>query len=189
MTMQKPEDPKRLLIAEIVGAHGVRGDAKIRIYAEDATLAEQDEGLYTSATPDDHSRLHIALKKPYKSDIWLAQISGITTPEQIKAMGKTPLYIEASALPAKNDDAKNSEQEDDSFYFHELEGLAVYQDDNGAKGKEVGIVTAVQNFGASDLLDIRARNGSQFYHPFTKEDVPVLDIENGYLTIIQADII
>lgn len=173
---------KRIVIGEMIGSHGVRGVAKIRVFAEDEELINHPDGLYISEDPDQQKRLIINLKSPHKNDIWLADVHGITTPEEIKEMGRTLLYLNTSDLP-------ETDQDEDGFYYHELEGLAVYQDNNGEKGKEVGIVTAVQNFGGGDLLDIRARNGSQFYHPFTRDDVPVLDIENGYLTIIQAEII
>jgi 16S rRNA processing protein RimM len=173
---------QRIVVGEIIGSHGVRGVAKVRIFAEDETLLNQDQGLYISADQQNNDCLLIQLKSAYKNDVWLADIDGITAPEQIQEMGKTLLYIDSSALPVAEDD-------EDGFYYHQLEGLHVYQDADGQKGKEVGIVTAVQNFGGGDLLDIRAKNGSQFYHPFTNGDVPVLDIKAGYITIIQAEII
>ena len=180
------KENKRLIVAEIIGAHGVRGDMKIRIFAEDEYLIEDENGVFLSSDSTDQKRHFITLKKPYKKDVWLANMQGITTPEQIKAMGKTSVYILASALPEIQTGENETEE---SFYYHELEGLKVYHDNQGEKGKDVGVVIGLRNFGGGDLLEIRARSGDQFYHPFTKEDVPVLDIKNGYLTIIQREII
>lgn len=177
---------KRIIIAEIVGSHGVRGDMKLRLYAEDEGLVENEAGVFLSTDESDTKRHFITLLKPYKNDVWLARMDAITTPEQIKAMGKTSVAILSSELPEITTEESTQEE---SFYYHELEGLKVYQDNNGEKGKEVGIVTAMRNYGGGDLLDIKARGGDQFYHPFTCEDVPVLDIKGGYLTIVQREVI
>jgi 16S rRNA processing protein RimM len=179
------QNDRRIVIAEIVGSHGVRGDMKIKIHAEDENLVEHEDGVFINDDKSDTKRYIIGLLKPYKNDVWLGRMEGITTPEQIKAMGKTQLYILASELP----EIEADDDEEESFYYHDLEGLAVFHDKDGEKGKEVGVVTAVRNFGGGDLLDIRARSGDQFYHPFTKEDVPVLDVKNGFLTIVQREVI
>ena len=180
------QENKRIVVAEIVGSHGVRGDMKIRIHAEDEYLVEHDNGVFLSLDETDTKRHTLTLLKPYKNDVWLGRMEGINAPEPIKAMGKTPICILINELPEIEDSEEGAEE---NFYYHDLEGLKVYNDKNGEKGKEVGVVTAVQNFGAGYLLDIRARSGDQFYHPFTKEDVPILDIENGFLTILHREVI
>lgn len=175
------QDNKRIVVAEIVGAHGVRGDAKIRIYAGDETLVSRKDGVFTSDRAQDAARLYITLREPYKADMWLGRIKGVTTPEAIKAMGKVRLYIARADLPSSGDD--------DAFYYHDLEGLAVYLDDSGQKGAEIGRILGVQNFGGGDLLSIRRKDGGKdFFHLFSKDGVPVVNIAEGYITIIEPEV-
>ena len=35
----------------------------------------------------------------------------------------------------------------------------------------------MQDFGAGDLLEIKPKEGGSFYHPFTKEAVPKVDMK------------
>ena len=44
-------------------------------------------------------------------------------------------------------------------------------------GKTAGKVIAVHDFGAGDLLEIKPKEGGSFYHPFTKEAVPKVDMK------------
>ena len=59
--------------------------------------------------------------------------------------------------------------DEDEFYHADLIGL----DARLADGTVLGTVTAVPNFGAGDLLEIkRADTGESVYLPFTKAVVP-----------------
>jgi 16S rRNA processing protein RimM len=45
-------------------------------------------------------------------------------------------------------------------------------------------VTAIPNYGASDLLEVRdKRSGDTYLYPFTKAVVPEVKIAEGYLVI------
>ncbi|MEM6781966.1 MAG: PRC-barrel domain-containing protein, partial [Pseudomonadota bacterium] len=57
--------------------------------------------------------------------------------------------------------------DEDEFYYVDLIGRAV-EDENG---KAIGSVIALENFGASDLLEIKPKIGASFYLPFTDECV------------------
>jgi 16S rRNA processing protein RimM len=83
------------------------------------------------------------------------------------------------------DRARLPEQGDDStFYYDELIGLVAI-DDNGSA---LGQVVAVQNFGAGDLLEVRpATGGATVLVPFTKEIVPDIDREAGWLLMLPPE--
>ena len=50
----------------------------------------------------------------------------------------------------------------------------------------VGTVKSVQNFGASDMLEIAPREGGPtWYLPFTREAAPDLRISEGWLRIVR----
>jgi 16S rRNA processing protein RimM len=63
---------------------------------------------------------------------------------------------------------------DDEFYYSDLVGMMVYV----TGGNEIGIVHAVVNHGAGDLLEINGEKlKTSVIIPFTKEAVPTVDIE------------
>ena len=45
-----------------------------------------------------------------------------------------------------------------------------------AKGKAFGTIIKIENFGAGDLLEIKPVKGASYYVPFTKTNVPSVDI-------------
>ena len=173
--------PDRIIVAEILGAHGVRGNVKIKCHADDLSLIDNEDGLFISDKPSDMTRKRITLKSCHKGDMWLGTMEGITTPEQIKAMGRMRLYIERSALPEI--DADN----EDEFYYSDLEKLRVM--DHNDPSKQIGVIASVRNYGASDLLLIRRTNGEEFHHLFTEELCPVVDIKGGFVEIVEMEIV
>jgi len=100
----------------------------------------------------------------------------VQTREQAEAMKSTKLYIPRSALPAPDED---------EFYYSDLIGLKVELLD----GTPRGVVKAVHDFGSGDLLEIRTSGEKDWYHPFTKEAVPVVDVKGGrgVIDVIEPD--
>ena len=61
----------------------------------------------------------------------------------------------------------------DEYYYHDLVGLDVLQNDD-----KIGSVTAVNNYGASDILEITLLNGKVMDFAFTSDNFPAVDIQN-----------
>lgn len=139
---------KRILIAEITTAHGIKGQVKVRSYADDP-YALEDYTLYTDEAGE--KTLSLTLKNPIKGD-WIAEIDGVTDRNAAEDLRGAKLYIDRDALPPLPAG---------QFYHADLIGLSVV-DETGAT---VGTVTAVQNFGAGDLLEISNHTGSAIYLP------------------------
>ena len=99
----------------------------------------------------------------------------MTTREEAEALTGTKLYVPRTRLPAR---------EEDEWYHTDLIGLTA-QDRDGAA---IGTVNAVHNFGAGDLLEIRpASGGSTVVMPFTRETVPEVDVEGGWLRVVPPE--
>jgi len=98
----------------------------------------------------------------------------ITTREQAVALKGTQLFVPRELLP---------EPEEDEFYYADLIGLEV----KTTTGKRLGVVRAVHDFGAGDMLEIQpaksAEDQGSFFHPFTKLAVPKIDLEAGRIVI------
>ena len=69
---------------------------------------------------------------------------------------------------------------DDDFYHADLIGLEARLTD----GTVIGKVTAVPNFGAGDLIEVRdPRSGDTYLYPFTSAAVPHIHLKDGFLVI------
>ncbi|MBX2834049.1 MAG: ribosome maturation factor RimM [Micavibrio sp.] len=153
---------KKILIGKIASAHGVKGLVKILPYCDDVYLLEEVES---------HA---ISLKNALGKYI-LAEVEGISDKTAADALRGTELHIERSALPPADDG---------EFYYEDLIGLKAV---NQKTGSDAGLIKAVLNFGAGDLLEIRANNGSEYLVPFTDENVPSVDIESGVVHILPLE--
>jgi len=154
---------KRILIAKITTAHGVKGLVKLHIYAEDEQLANGT--LYTSESGS--NTLNITLKNATAKH-WLAAVEGVSDRNGAEALRGTELYIEQTSLP---------EIGDDEFYYVDIIGLPAVDE----SGTEIGKVIAVENFGASDLLEIQPNGAQSFYLPVSDETL--LDIKDDKIVV------
>ncbi len=157
------EGASRICIAKIATAHGIKGLVKLHVFADDNSLA--DGILFTSEGGD--KTLSLKLKNQTAKH-WLAEVEGITNRNEAEKLRGTELYIDKDNLPEANDD---------EFYIADLIGLSCIDKDN----KHIGKIIAVENFGASDLLEIQPDGGESFYLPFT--DDTTLKVSDTTVTI------
>lgn len=163
MSSNEPLNPKRICVAKIATAHGIKGLVKLHVYADDIALIKGD--LFTGETGDKTLKI---TPKNATAKHWLAEVDGVTERNGAEALRGTQLYIEQTALP---------EIDEDEFYYSDLIGLPAI-DENG---KEIGEIIAVDNFGASDLLDIKPKGVQSFYLPVTDETL--LEIRDNQVII------
>jgi 16S rRNA processing protein RimM len=90
----------------------------------------------------------------------LAEIEGVSDRDAAEALRNTELFIARDKLPEIKDA--------DTFYYEDLLGLKAVDED----GSEIGKITAIENFGAGELLEIRLTSGQDVLVPFTGEYVP-----------------
>lgn len=151
---------KRILIAEITTAHGIKGQVKVRSYADDP-YALEDYTLYTDEVGEE--TLSLTLKNPIKGD-WIAEVDGVTDRNAAEDLRGAKLYIDRDALPALPAG---------QFYHADLIGLSVVDETDAT----VGTVTAVHNFGAGDLLEVKTIKGQTAYISFSG-----VTVTNGKIT-------
>ena len=153
-------------MAQATGAFGVKGEIKVRPFTDDpdacvgyGPLLDADGAVVL--TPETH--------RPVKNALAVTAPE-VATREDAQALNGTLLHVPRSVLP---------EPDEDEFYFEDLQGLNVKSTD----GKRIGTVVAVHSFGAGDMLEIKPKEGASFFHPFTKEAVPKVDIGAGRVVV------
>lgn len=158
-----------LLLGVVIGAQGVRGEVKVKTFTADPeSLGDygplQDAGA-TKVYPLKVLRLS-------KGDVVIARIKGVEDRNAAEALKGTELYIQRSALPQAGDG---------EFYFADLVGLTAMM-----SGRVLGRVTAVHNYGAGDMLEVKTDSGRSAMVPFTDDAVPDVDLAAGRVTVEPA---
>lgn len=158
-------DPK-ILLGKIGAAHGIKGEVRITAFTQDPLAIADYNPLQT-----DRPGLEISISKArLAKTVVIATIKGITDRNAVEALNGVSLYVPRDRL---------EEPEDDEFYHADLIGLDVRLTD----GTALGTITAVTNFGADDLLDIKlAGTGKSVFLPFTKAVVPQVRLADGFVT-------
>lgn len=149
-------------IGKIVAAHGVKGLVKILPYGGDISLLKGE--IFTK----DKTPLEITLKNSAGKFI-LASIKNITDRDQAEEISGTEIFITQENLP----ELKKKNQ----YYVSDLMGLQAVED-----GKTIGKVTAIDNFGAGDLIEIKPKSGDSFYIPF-QDDIVQVKLNEGLIEL------
>jgi 16S rRNA processing protein RimM len=157
----------------VVGApHGVRGAVRVK------SFTDLPEAIASYGALEDESgvrRFALRIVGAAKGDgMVIAQLSGVADRDQAEALRGLRLYASRTVLPAT---------EDDEFYHADLVGLAAMLDD----GTKLGMVTAVHDFGAGDVIEIAPTGGRPVLVPFTRAAVPIVDIAGGRVVIDPPD--
>jgi 16S rRNA processing protein RimM len=156
----------RVCVGAIVGAFGVRGEVRLKSFCAAPEAIADYAPLFT----EDGSRsFGITLGKPIPNG-FSARLSGVRSREEAEALRGTRLYADRDVLPSLPDD---------EFYHADLIGLTVL--DTG--GAVLGRVSAIQNHGAGDLLEIQRKGMGNALLPFTVAMVPTVDLASGRIIV------
>ena len=157
-----------VVMGVITTAHGIRGEVKLRSFAE----VPEDIASYGPLLLDDGPEtVEIERLRPTKG-AFIAKLKGIEDRNAAELLRGKQLKLPRERLPEI--------EEEDTFYHSDLVGLKAEKSD----GAPAGEVVAVHDFGAGDLLEIRPEGTRETYYlPFTKEAVPEVDIAGGRIVI------
>jgi len=156
----------RVCVAQIGAAHGVRGEVRLKPFTADPLGVTRYGALET----EDGRPIEIEAVRPAK-DMLVARLKGVSDRNAADALKNVRLYVPRARLP---------QPDDDEFYHADLIGLAVVT----ADGAAFGVVKAVHNFGAGDLLEIEpAAGGATVMLPFIATTVPKIDIAGRRIVV------
>ncbi|MEN3148650.1 ribosome maturation factor RimM [Neorhizobium sp. IRAMC:178] len=163
--MTKLENP--VLMATIGAAQGLRGEVRVRTYTADPTAL----GDYGHLHSED-GRVFEILEIREAKNIAIVRFRGINDRNAAEALAGLELFIERDNLP-------DDELEEDEFYYADLEGLEAVDQE----GKSYGTVSAVYDFGAGDLLELKGPGRRPALIPFSEAAVLEIDLEGGKIVI------
>lgn len=166
-------DNRLVLLGHVSTAHGLRGEVLIKTYTGEPKAI----GAY-GALVDETGTRRFDVKVVRVTDKGvIARIGGVGDRNAAEAIKGTKLYVARAQLPAATEG---------EYYHADLIGLDAVSE----TGEKVGHVVAVQNFGASDLLEIRLEGSIKTeFIPFTDACVPTVDIVGRRVVVSRPEMI
>jgi 16S rRNA processing protein RimM len=158
---------KRVRVAKIGAAHGLRGEVRLFVDADDPLAVIQLGALEDKSGA---RQFKIASLREAKDHL-LVRFDGVNDRTAAELLTNLELFVPRERLPKQN--------EKDRFYQADLVGLRV----ETANGTSLGEVIAVANYGAGDLLEVKPVQGATFLVPFADPFVPRVDIEDGKVVV------
>ncbi|WP_344710396.1 ribosome maturation factor RimM [Sphingomonas humi] len=154
----------RITLAAIAGAHGVRGEVRLKLFTDSLASLSGHDRVLVDGTPRRLLNVGGTPKSP------TARIEGVADRSAAEALRGTLIEVERDALPPL----------DEGEYYHsDLIGLDCVAQD----GTPIGSVVAVENFGAGDLLEIEVQGGKKSLIPFKPG---IADLADGRILLDPA---
>lgn len=163
--MTKLENP--VLMAVIGGAQGLRGEVRVRSFTDDP-MAIGDYGHLHSSD----GRTFEVLEVREGKNVVVVRFRGVNDRNAAEALNGLELYIDRDNLP-------DEELDEDEFFYADLEGLEAVD----GEGRSYGNVSAVYDFGAGDLLELKGPGKRPVLIPFSEAAVLEIDLDGGRLLI------
>ena len=165
--MNSPPNPSNFVLLGAIGSpRGVNGDVRIKSF----TTAPKDIASYGLLWNADATQSFKVTVIGIAKEMVIARIKGVNSRDTALSLKGLELYVPREALPTP---------EEDVFYHWDLVGLTV----ETKAGECLGLVEAVSNFGAGDVLEISNGPYKGLIIPFTRDVVPDVDIKSGRLIV------
>lgn len=170
MVKKEVQKAPRICVGAFSSAHGIHGQLKLKSFTENP----EDILRYLPLEDESGTRL-FSLKKQGKSgDLLIVSIEGVVTRNDAELLRGQKLYASVELLPALSAD---------EFYVQSLIGCEVFSPENIA----LGVVTAIHNYGASDILAIQEPSGEESLYAFTHQNFPEVDLTARRLTFCKPE--
>ena len=145
--MTSPATDKRVALAAVAGAHGVRGEVKLKLFGDSIDSLVRQPSLTVGGKP-------LLLKDVRAGNkTAIARFEGVANREAAEALRGSLVEIDRVALPPL---------EEGEYYHADLIGMSCVDGDGNAVGK----VAAIEDFGAGELLDIEKPDGKRSLIPY-----------------------
>lgn len=156
-----PERDDHVALAAVMGAHGVQGEVRLKLFAESPASLQRHRQVLVG----DRTLTLVAVKAAGKTPVArFAEINDRASAEQLRG---SLVAVPRSALPPL---------EEGEYYYADLLGLAC----ESQAGETLGVVVAVENFGAGDVIEIEKPDGKRTMVPFRKD---VADLVAGKIVV------
>lgn len=155
-----------ILLAVVIGAQGLKGEVRVKTFTEKPDAP----ATYRTLHSEDGRRFTVSAARGTKPDEAVLAFAEIKDRAAAESLKGTELFVTRDALPAPGDD---------EFYHADLVGLRAEDE----TGRVLGLVHAIHNYGAGDVIEIARPDGDTVLLPFTRETVPTIEIDKGRIVV------
>ena len=161
--VKPPQNP--ILLGVVGGAHGIKGEVRIKSFTEDPTDIKAYGPLF-----DAKGNKYTIRTARIQKNVVVVTINEISDRNGAELLNGIELFVDRSALP---------EDDEDEFYQSDIVGMAVESVDGAA----IGTVIAFHDFGAGEVIEIKPERGSSVMIPFSEAAVPDIDVERRVMIV------
>ena len=168
-----------VVVGRIGRAHGVKGEVSVEVRTDEPARRFADGSVLGTRTPqgsapsgpDRPASLTVQRTRWHQDRLLVtfAELADRTAAEAVRGLALVR-DVDLAEVP----------EDPEEFYDHQLVGLAVVTTD----GVPVGEVTDVVHGGSQDLLTLRTSDGREVLVPFVSALVPVVDVPDGRLEVV-----
>jgi 16S rRNA processing protein RimM len=151
---------RRITLAAVAGAHGVKGELRLKLFSDSVESLSRQQTLYVGGV----ERRLLSIRDGKTA---VARFEGVGDRSAAEALRGSLVEVDRASLPPL---------EEGEYYHVDLVGLPAVD----RAGQQLGIVSAVENYGAGDLLEIETENGRRSLIPFRDG---IADLADGRVVI------
>ncbi|MFO0691472.1 MAG: ribosome maturation factor RimM [Myxococcota bacterium] len=168
------DSDSRIVLGEIVGAHGLRGEVRVRIAGDGGESLLDLEALWLGRGVDDATARRVAVLGggPGRSGEIRLRLEGIGDRDRAEALRRLVVMTERSQLPALPAG---------EYYWHELIGCRVESE----SGAVVGTVQEIWETGAHDVLVVVDEGGVRRLVPTAEALMKSVDVEARRIVVAE----
>jgi 16S rRNA processing protein RimM len=159
--MMSPATVKRIALAAVAGAHGGKGEVKLKLFTDSVDSLARQSSLTVGGTSLKLTDVRAGGKTA------IARFAGITSREAAEALRGSLVEVDRDALPPLAEG---------EYYHADLIGLPCVDE----AGDPLGTVAAIENFGAGDLIEVEKTDGKRALIPFKPG---IADLADGRITL------
>lgn len=160
----------RLKVGKIVNTHSLKGEVKV-ISSTDFEEQRFEKGTELLITRGNQVVKEVTVEsyRTHKNNL-LVKFVGIDSIEEAEKFKNLQIKIDSDNI---------GELEENEFYFHEIIGCEVF-DENG---ESLGEISEILTPGANDVWVIKSQNGKEILIPYIEDVVKKIDVENKKIDI------
>ena len=160
----------RLKVGKILNTNSLKGEVKV-ISSTDFEEQRFEKGTELLITRGNQVVKEVTVEsyRTHKNNL-LVKFVGIDSIEEAEKLKNLQIKIDSDNI---------GELEENEFYFHEIIGCEVF-DENG---KSLGEISEILTPGANDVWVIKSQNGKEILIPYIEDVVKKIDVENKKIDI------
>lgn len=167
---QANSEPAFLVLGKLRRPHGVEGEIPLELHSQMLELLSPENVVYIG---DSYRPLTIE-KTRWKQELLLLKFKDVNDRTLVSELTNELVYVRTTQLPPLTED---------EYYYHQLIGLDVYEEDD----HYLGVLQEIIETGANDVYLIQNDEGEEVLIPATEEMILEIDLDQGIMIVARME--